>query len=104
MIGPLSRPRRPGCEMPPLPLGVHAARMLPELAAGNVTQWMGHRPCMPDSLPVIGPSPRFSNVYFAFGHGHVGLCGGAPTGRIIADLVVGRKPNIDIAPYRAGRF
>ena len=59
---------------------------------------------MPDSLPVIGPSPHFANVYFAFGHGHVGLCGGAPTGRIIADLVAGRTPNVDIAPYRADRF
>ncbi len=54
--------------------------------------------------PAIGPSPRFANVYFAFGHGHVGLCGGAPTARIIADLVAGRTPNIDIAPYRADRF
>ncbi|MBI2227183.1 MAG: FAD-dependent oxidoreductase [Betaproteobacteria bacterium] len=85
-------------------LKVQAARMLPGLAGSNVTQWMGHRPCMPDSLPVIGPSPRFANVYFAFGHGHVGLCGGAPTARIIADLVAGRTPNIDIAPYRADRF
>ena len=85
-------------------LGVQAARMLPGLAGSNVTQWMGHRPCMPDSLPVIGTSPRFANVYFAFGHGHVGLCGGAPTARIIADLIAGRKPNIDITPYRADRF
>lgn len=85
-------------------LEAQATRMLPELAGGNVTQWMGHRPCMPDSLPVIGPSPHFSNVYFAFGHGHVGLCGGAPTARIIADLIAGRTPNIDIAPYRPDRF
>jgi len=85
-------------------LNVQAAHMLPGLAGSNVTQWMGHRPCMPDSLPVIGPSPHFANVYFAFGHGHVGLCGGAPTARIVADLIAGRKPNIDIAPYRADRF
>ena len=85
-------------------LGVHAARMLPGLAGSNVTQWMGHRPCLPDSLPVIGQSPKFSNVYFAFGHGHLGLCGGAPTGRIIADLIAGRRPPIDVAPYRADRF
>ncbi|MEK7836162.1 MAG: FAD-dependent oxidoreductase, partial [Pseudomonadota bacterium] len=63
-------------------LKVQAARMLPGLAGSNVTQWMGHRPCMPDSLPVIGPSPTYANIYFAFGHGHVGLCGGAPTARI----------------------
>ena len=64
----------------------------------------GHRQCMPDSLPVIGPSPRFANVYFAFGHGHVGLCGGAPTGRIIADLVAGRTPDVDITAFRPDRF
>ena len=85
-------------------LKVQAASMLPGLAGSNVTQWMGHRPCMPDSLPVIGPSPRFANVYFAFGHGHVGLCGGAPTGRIIADLIADRKSDIDITPYRPDRF
>jgi len=85
-------------------LKVQAERMLPELSGSSVSRWMGHRPSMPDSLPVIGPSPRFANVYFAFGHGHVGLCGGAPTGRLIADLVAGRTPNIDIAPYRADRF
>ena len=78
--------------------------MLPGLAGSNITQWMGHRPCMPDSLPVIGLSSRFANVYFAFGHGHVWLCGGAPTGRIIADLVAGRTRNIDIAPFRRTGF
>jgi glycine/D-amino acid oxidase-like deaminating enzyme len=85
-------------------LKLQAERMLPELSGSNVTQWMGHRPCMPDSLPVIGRSPRFANTYFAFGHGHVGLCGGAPTGRLIADLVAGRTPNIDLTPYRSDRF
>ena len=85
-------------------LRLQADRMLPELSGSATTEWMGHRPCMPDSLPVIGPSPRFANSYFAFGHGHVGLCGGAPTGRLIAELIAGRKPNIDIAPFRADRF
>jgi D-amino-acid dehydrogenase len=85
-------------------LKLQAGRMLPELSGSNVTQWMGHRPCMPDSLPVIGRSPSFANTYFAFGHGHVGLCGGAPTGRLIADLVAGRPPNIDIVPFRVNRF
>jgi len=65
---------------------------------------MGRRPSMPDSLPVIGPSAKHRNVYYAFGHGHWGLCGGAPTGRLIADLVSGRKPAIDVSPYRVNRF
>ncbi len=85
-------------------LKAQAQRMLPELSGSAVTEWMGHRPCLPDSLPVIGPAPRFGNTYFAFGHGHIGLCGGAPTGRLIAELIAGRAPHIDIAPYRANRF
>jgi len=44
------------------------------------------------------------NVWYAFGHGHTGLCGGAPTGRIIADLIAGRKPAIDVTPYSVRRF
>lgn len=85
-------------------LRLHIERMLPELSAGNVTQWMGHRPQIPDSLPVIGPSPRFGNVFYGFGHGHLGLVSGAPTGRLIAEIIGGRKPFIDITPYRVDRF
>jgi D-amino-acid dehydrogenase len=59
---------------------------------------------MPDSLPVIGPSARHRNVYYAFGHGHLGLCAGAPTARLIADLVTGRHPAIDLSPFRVSRF
>ena len=82
----------------------HMKRMFPGVHSADKTQWMGRRPSMPDSLPVIGPSVRQSNVLYAFGHGHLGLCGGAPTGRLIADLVAGRKPGIDLAPYRVNRF
>jgi len=82
----------------------HMQRMFPGVHSADKTRWMGRRPSMPDSLPVIGPSVKQRNVYYAFGHGHLGLCGGAPTGRIIADLIAGRKPAIDIAPYRVDRF
>lgn len=85
-------------------LAQHMRRILPDIRAVDSTKWMGRRPSMPDSLPVIGPSRRHRNVYYAFGHGHVGLCGAAPTGRIIADLIAGRQPAIDVAPYRPGRF
>ncbi len=85
-------------------LKAHLKRMLPEFSSAGESRWMGHRPCLPDSLPVIGRSPRFVNAYFAFGHGHTGLCGGAPTGSLIADLVTGRTPPIDMAPYRPDRF
>lgn len=79
-------------------------RMLPALPEGPVTRWMGHRPSLPDSLPVIGASPHVSDVFFAFGHGHMGLIGGSATGRMIADLAVGRTLSIDPVPYRIERF
>ena len=80
------------------------ARLFPGLTHGKVEKWMGHRPSLPDSLPVVGRAPRFPNAYFAFGHGHVGLTAAAPTGEIIADLVDGRPPYMDIAPFAADRF
>ncbi len=83
---------------------VKAKRLFPDLQHGKVERWMGHRPSLPDSMPVIGRSPRMRNVYFAFGHGHVGLTGAAPTGEIVADLVAGRRPYMDIAPFAAERF
>jgi D-amino-acid dehydrogenase len=85
-------------------LSKHMQRVFPDLSAVDSTQWMGRRPSMPDSLPVISRSTKFADVYYAFGHGHVGLCGAAPTGRLIADLVAGREPNIDVTPYRVDRF
>jgi D-amino-acid dehydrogenase len=65
---------------------------------------MGHRPSMPDSLPVLGPSRATPDVIYAFGHGHVGMTAAPMTGRLVADLLAGRKPAIDIAPFAASRF
>ena len=81
-----------------------ARRMYPDIDASAVSRWMGHRPCLPDSIPVIGPSPRASRVFYAFGHGHVGMCGAAGTGRTIAELVSGGELQVDIRPFRADRF
>ena len=78
--------------------------MFPGLVGGAVTKWMGHRPCLPDSVPVIGPSDGVRNIYFAFGHGHLGLTCASTTGRLVAELVTGAKPCIDPAPYRIDRF
>jgi glycine/D-amino acid oxidase-like deaminating enzyme len=55
-------------------------------------------------LPVIGPSRATPDVIYAFGHGHVGMTSAPMTGKIVADLVAGRPPSIDIAPFAAGRF
>lgn len=82
----------------------HMQRMFPQARTTDCTRWMGRRPSLPDSKPVIGRATKFANTYYAFGHGHVGLCGGAPTGRIIADLIAGRASNIDITAFRPDRF
>ena len=81
-----------------------AKDMFPALAASAASQWMGHRPCLPDSLPVIGAAPGHPNLLLAFGHGHHGMTGASTTGTIIASLVSGRQPAIDPAPYRPDRF
>ena len=81
-----------------------ARRLFPTLRAKRYTRWMGHRPSLPDSLPVIGRSRHATNAFFAFGHGHVGLTAAAPTGEIVADLVAGHEPFIDIGPFAADRF
>lgn len=82
----------------------HARRMFPDLKTEPMTEWMGQRPSTPDYLPVISGSAHHRNVYYAFGHGHLGLVSGAPTARIIADLVAGRAPSVDVTPYRVDRF
>ncbi len=76
-----------------------ARRMLPALEPEEASAWMGFRPSLPDSLPVIGPVPGLPDVYLGFGHGHYGLTQGPATGRILADLVAGRDPGLDLAPY-----
>ncbi|MSQ54761.1 MAG: FAD-dependent oxidoreductase [Betaproteobacteria bacterium] len=78
--------------------------MYPALDTGSYTEWMGHRPCFPDSLPVIGPVPRHPEVLLAFGHGHNGMTSGPVSGRLIADLVAGRPPFLDLGPYLPERF
>ena len=82
----------------------HGKAMFPGLDTREVTTWMGHRPGTPDSLPVIDTDRRHPNVIYAFGHGHTGLIGASVTGRLVADLVAGRTPAIDLAPYSANRF
>ena len=79
-------------------------QLFPHLDTSDTTQWMGHRPCMPDSLPVVGRAGRADNAWLAFGHGHMGMCMGASTGREVAHLVAGRRPQIDLTPFRPDRF
>jgi glycine/D-amino acid oxidase-like deaminating enzyme len=82
----------------------HAKSLLPGIKRGDDRRWMGHRPCIPDSLPVIGPATKVKNVHYAFGHGHTGMSGSPMTGKLIADMLAGRTPTIDVSPFRATRF
>lgn len=81
-----------------------ARQALPYLNGHGATRWMGCRPSMPDSLPVLGRSPVHPSVYFAFGHGHLGLTGAAVSGKIISDLVAHRVEDSQFEAYRANRF
>jgi D-amino-acid dehydrogenase len=97
-----------GLNAPPSPhrlalLESGARAVFPGLPAPD-RRWMGFRPSMPDSLPVIGPSRGGPDVLMAFGHGHLGLTLAAVTARIIADLVAGRPPHLSLGPYAPGRF
>lgn len=81
-----------------------AQAFLPGLKATGGVQWMGHRPSLPDSLPVIGPARASARITYAFGHGHLGLTQSPGTARLVADLVNGRPPAIDLAPFSSRRF
>lgn len=81
-----------------------ARQLFPSLEHGEPRYWLGFRPSTPDSLPVLGPVPNRPGLFLAFGHGHFGMTGGPPSGRLVADLVVKGSSSIDPAPYRVGRF
>ena len=80
-----------------------AGLMLPGLEYKSKRTWLGHRPATADSLPVIGPAPRCANVFLAYGHHHVGLTAGPKTGRLVAQQVVGLRPDLDMEAYRPDR-
>lgn len=81
-----------------------AKRFLPGLDASGGREWMGYRPSLPDSLPVIGRAGNAANIFYAFGHGHLGLTQAAATGRLIRDLVLRHTPALDLKPFDPRRF
>lgn len=85
-------------------LAVIGRQLFPRLNTRSAAEWMGHRPSLPDSLPVIDRAPGLPQILLAFGHSHLGLTGGAPTGRLIARMAAGEPPGLDLTPYRATRF
>ena len=82
----------------------NARAALPGLKWKHTQEWMGHRPAMADSTPVIGEVPAVKGAYLGFGHDHVGLTGGPKTGRLLAQMISGKQPNIDMGPYAPARY
>ena len=82
----------------------HAKELFPLGEPNESEPWLGRRPNMPDSLPVLGRAPGQSGLWLAFGHGHWGLTMAAVTGRLIGEMITGATPFTDPAPYRAERF
>jgi D-amino-acid dehydrogenase len=81
-----------------------AQEALPNLQVREATEWMGHRPALPDTIPIISPSAKHRDLFYATGHGHLGITYAATTSRLIADLITGATPPIDMKPYRVDRF
>ncbi len=67
-------------------------------------EWLGFRPTLPDFLPVIGKSKNYNNVYYSFGHHHLGWTLGAISGKIVSKMIIGEKTNLDLTPYSSSRF
>lgn len=78
--------------------------LFPKLNVEQGSVWMGRRPTLPDTIPVIGPVPGHPDVILAFGHGHLGLTGAPMTGRVVAALATGERLNIDVSAFAAQRF
>lgn len=94
-------PARADCLLP------HARALLPAVFAAATLEdgerWMGFRPSMPDSLPVLGES-QSPGVFLAFGHQHLGLTWAATTAELMGQLMTGKNPAIDMSPYSVSRF
>ncbi|UIN21321.1 NAD(P)/FAD-dependent oxidoreductase [Herbaspirillum frisingense] len=74
------------------------------LAPEDVQFWLGRRPSTPDGMPCIGHASASHDIIHAYGHGHIGLGCSARTGRIVAQLLTGQAPEIDLSPFSAQRF
>lgn len=96
-------------DAPPTPvqfdrLMPRAKELFPLGEPNEAEPWLGRRPNMPDSLPVLGRAPGQDGLWLAFGHGHWGLTMAGVTGRLIAEMMTGATPFVDPVPYRAERF
>ena len=97
-----------GLEAPPNPqrlafIEERVRWLFPQLGPAQST-WLGFRPSLPDSRPVIGPSPTNPSIIYAFGHGHIGMTLAAVTGRLVRDAVIGNDAPTELQPFSAARF
>ena len=67
-------------------------------------EWLGFRPTLPDYLPVIGPSKKYKNIFYCFGHHHLGWTLGPISGKIVAGMIAEENTNLDLKPYSSLRF
>jgi len=67
-------------------------------------EWLGFRPSLPDFLPVIGPSKNYKNVFYSFGHHHLGWTLGAISGKIVSTMIANENTNLNLKPYSSLRF
>ena len=81
----------------------NAKYLFPELGK-HEDEWLGFRPTLPDFLPVIGPSKNHKNLFYSFGHHHLGWTLGAISGKIIAGMIAKENTNLDLSPYSSLRF
>jgi D-amino-acid dehydrogenase len=81
-----------------------AKEALPNLRCEGFTEWMGHRPALPVTVPILSASARTKGLFYATGHGHLGLTYAATTARLMGELITGAKPAVDLHPYRVNRF
>jgi D-amino-acid dehydrogenase len=81
-----------------------AREALPSLACEDFTEWMGHRPALPDTVPILSASAKTKGLFYATGHGHLGLTYAATTARLMGELITGAIPSVELHPYRVNRF
>jgi D-amino-acid dehydrogenase len=96
-------------DAPPNPAIIKLAKRRAEelIPLGRALQnqpWLGSRPCLPDSLPVVGPSAKFPGLWLNFGHAHDGFTLGPVTGRLLASMIAGKQPFLDPAGLSPLRF
>ena len=80
-----------------------AKELLPQLKKHD-DEWLGFRPTLPDFLPVLGPSKKYKNLFYSFGHHHLGWTLGAISGKIISGMIAGENTNLDLSAYNSKRF